>query len=272
MLKENNIKKRRLARAIGFAFLLVGLVIILASVPGITGFAVFDGAPSGAGFVLGIVAFLVGIVMLSSSRKIEEKESALETAVSVYDALEHEKNKDRSYTMTDPKLHVSRTGQTTLGDFKKEISRYRRDDGGEELVQIVRKDYEPSLKKFADSDDEERSRIAVSFLKVLDPNYKCGKEIEEGEKRKNPGLSLKEKREIRDEFRSYDGTITSGQRAILRRYDLAYEPAPKGGHPSITDNQTHQKISLSSTPSDSFAGMNIANDVIHMVERRKNEN
>ena len=64
MEKESERIKRKLLRIIGAGYLVLGIIVILASSRGITGFVIFEDIPSGVGYVLGIVFLIVGVLVL----------------------------------------------------------------------------------------------------------------------------------------------------------------------------------------------------------------
>lgn len=67
MIKESELIKRRLVRAIGFAYLLLGAIVLLNSFPALTGFAIYEDIPAQVGEILGFVFIGIGIFVLMSS-------------------------------------------------------------------------------------------------------------------------------------------------------------------------------------------------------------
>lgn len=67
MIKESEFIKKKLTRAIGFAYLLLGAIVILNSFPSFTGFAIYEGLPAPVGGILGFVFIVIGIFALMSS-------------------------------------------------------------------------------------------------------------------------------------------------------------------------------------------------------------
>jgi len=67
MIKESDLIKRKLIRTIGFAYLLLGTIVLLNSFPSLTGFVIYEDIPAQAGGILGFVFIVVGIFVLMSS-------------------------------------------------------------------------------------------------------------------------------------------------------------------------------------------------------------
>ncbi len=81
MEKESELIKKRLVRLIGFGYFLLGAIIIFISFRGMTGFVVLEEIPESAGYVLGIISFVVGILVLMSSEDLDKKINRLKKEV-----------------------------------------------------------------------------------------------------------------------------------------------------------------------------------------------
>lgn len=84
MEKESDKIKKKLLRLVGIGYLLLGIVIILGSFEGITGFVIADGLSGGAGWFFGLVFLGIGIGLLMNReaegglvKKIKEKKSSV---------------------------------------------------------------------------------------------------------------------------------------------------------------------------------------------------
>ncbi len=246
-------------RILGLLYLVLGVGVLLNSFSGITGFVIYEDVDLKWGGLLSVVFVVIGILVLFTTRTSEKSE--LERAV-VYEFNEKEKDKNRSYRLIDRALHLSKNGQISLGEFKREISSLRREEGGEELVKIVQQEYGPALHKIAESTDKKKARIAGAFLEVLEKGYRYEEE------REDYRLTQEEKRKIRNAFKERTDRLSTAQRDILRKYELAYMPSASGGHQKISYKDTGYNIGFSSSPSDRrFAGLRMANDIIHLIEK-----
>ena len=67
MIEESSLIKRKLVRAIGLAYLLLGAIVLLNSFPALTGFAIYEDIPAQVGEIFGFVFIAVGIFVLMSS-------------------------------------------------------------------------------------------------------------------------------------------------------------------------------------------------------------
>lgn len=260
------------SRIASFIFLIVGSLIFILSSNSITGGVIFDssffdGVPVSS---LGLFVIIIGLILFVHSQS-----SDLENTVEVYETDAHEnKIKDKASVrkryMTDPRLNFGNKGYVSLDDFKREVDNYRQmGQDGEELIDVIRSEYEPSLKKIADSEDNHKSQIARDFLRVLNPLEKSITDSpSEGEKYE--GLNSEEKREIRIAFRNWDGDLDQRQREVAKKYHLVVEKH-KGNHIKIRQEGYGRKVTTSSSPSDVRTGLNLATEIVHLIEENKRE-
>lgn len=227
-----------------------GAIIIAFSVPRFTGFAIaHDGA--WAISVLGLAFMFCGGMLLMSAR---EEENELVKTLRLYDKSGGKrKDHDNCYVMEDEQ------GPHTLGEFKVEIEKLRRDQDGEDLVGLLREEFTPSLK--AAVQNEAEAAIAWEFLAAL------------GERRPKESeyqMSKTERREIITSFREWHGVPTTDQRQVLARYNLVYAKND-GPHPKIIFQGTGYSMAVAKTPSDSaHGGQNMAHAIIKLIENARN--
>ena len=72
---------RKINLVLGWIYLILGIVILLNSFQGITGFVVFSDASVGWGWFLGLVFVVIGVVVLAAGR--EDEEGGLEKLAKV---------------------------------------------------------------------------------------------------------------------------------------------------------------------------------------------
>lgn len=258
--------KHKLLHILGIFYLIIGFIILLNSFQTITGFAIIQDIQPKISPILGIILISIGLLISTATK---EKEGELEKKVklSVYSGKTGQTN-DENYRMTDPSLYFEQSGAVSLGRFKRDIQHLRESQDGEELIKIVRDEYEPKLKEIAGSTDKEKANIAVEFLKILDPNY-LPQERESSHK-EDYSLTSEEREEIKGAFRQYSGRINKQQREILRKYDLEYDPTGKGDDAKIRHHGADFFITISRhPPSDYRAGIYAAHDIIGLIERLK---
>ena len=61
--------KKRVVRIIGFVFLVFGIILLLNSFSGITGYVIFKDVGKGVGSILGLVFVIGGLVLLMAERE-----------------------------------------------------------------------------------------------------------------------------------------------------------------------------------------------------------
>ncbi len=259
MLKEM-IKKRALQLIAGL-YIIAGIVGIINSLSSITGLVIYENISPKLGSLLGIIFLALGILVLIAVR---EKESILETRLAVYNSRKG-RTKDENYMMTDPELYFENSGAISLGRFKREINALREGQSGEELVKLVKDEYEPFLEKIAESEDRERSMIAIEFLKVIDPKYQTII-TEHHPREEDYSLTREQREEIKNAFRSYDGRVTTEQKAILRKYNLIFDNTG-GGEAKIRYPGIGYTVTVSKTPSDLRAGLNLVVNIKELIEK-----
>src|SRR3989344_4721798 len=251
--------KKRILHVISIFFIILGFIILLNSFQTITGFSVYESADFKLSISLSVIFLALGLLIAAVAR---EKESHLEKSIemSVYNAKSG-RTEDENYMMTDPELYFEQSGAISLGRFKRELNLLNQGETGKDLVNMIRSEYEPPLKEMAESEDSEKSRIATAFLKVLDPVYNQ----QEREKPKDYSLKKEEREEVKDAFRSFDGTLDRNQRSILRKYNLIYEEGTKHRH--IIYAGTGYKTPIQRHPGvDSRTGLNKAIQIIELIE------
>ncbi len=240
-------------RVIGVVLLLIGLILIILTSPKLTGFAISEKNISEMTLkVLGIILFIGGILILSSQNT---SEKILEDKINVYDdgidKGNSKRNIARHYFMNDNKADFSRDGKVSLEEFRRQIESYK-NEGEEELAEVVRQEYGPGLHRIV-SEGGEKSKIARAFLDVL-----------EGPKENaRYQLSREDKREIRTAFRTYDGTLNSTQKDVLKKHGVSYE---RGAKHFLLVKGGKQIYAIPATPSDRRGGLNGAADIIKALE------
>lgn len=247
---------RKVIRGFGLALVIWGLVLIFIGQVSITGFVIVGDLNFEWRFVLGLVLVVGGFLIFMSSR---EKVSVLEGVVDVYDATNGKNpSAERDYHLLDPYLSFGRA-DITLRDFKQGIVAIRED---EELFSIVKGEYGPPLIKLREAGGE-KGRIATQFLNVL--GY-----TEEDSINSRDLVSPEERKEIKDTFKEWDGSLSRRQREMLDKYNIGYEKSRAGSHWHLTYGE--KMVTASSSSSDWKAGRNVASDLLRMIEhRRKNK-
>ena len=136
--------------ASGILSLVVGVLAILSSFSGITGFAVYDGIGRAGIWVLGLVFVIGGILLCTSGleQKLEVKNTVLQ------------KRSDGYYV-----FNTTNGKGYSLNDIKE----FSNDDG---LKRELRKEYLPDLLRlYANSPSNERTKYKM-FIEALSPNAK----------------------------------------------------------------------------------------------------
>jgi len=240
-------------RFLSLILFFLGIFFLLNSKTDITGAVI--GLPdisSGFSSILGIVFIFVSLILFMTNR------SDLETKIDVYDDGIDRKNKERNlaqhYFMSDYNgdFHINRA-PISLGEFERQINSYR-NEGEEEFVEIIEDQNSPALHRIVERGGN-KVEIARAFLKVL-----------EGEVERNYRLNTVERREIREPFRTYDGDITRDITKIFKKYNIDYE-IRHGGHYKFKQPGGGVSVTASRTPSDIKTGLNIATEIIKMIEK-----
>ncbi len=250
------LRKERI-EIIGILFVFVGIIALANSFVGITGYAVFSGVNYKGGILISLLFFVIGAVLLGMNGQSGE---VLEARVRVN---KKDKNSDRAYVFDDIKMDFG-GGPITYDEFRRTIGNYRKESGGEELVEVVRQEYGSTFRKAAQSADQDEARAGKAFLEVL------GEKVEERKEEKYE-LDSKEAKRIRDSFRSFDGRINPQQREVLSDNGLVYiQNHGKGEHPKIFYNASFLTIPYTHNI-DPRAGLNLAHQIIHLIEKGRNK-
>ena len=251
--------RKSVFQGFGLAFVIWGIFLAVNSYYGITGFFILEDAKLINGNIFNLAFIVVGILLMTLGR--EEKRKGLETRVRVYDESGGKnKDPDTFYRMTDPKLSLGQAGVVTLGEFKRQIAEFRRDAGGDELVNIVKEEYGPGLRDIAESDDEPRAQIAKEFLSVL------GEEIEE----RDYHLTREEKREIRSVLKEISHGLDNRQKRVLAKYGLADEgKSGRGEHPKLLYLETGNTSPHPDNLGDYRGALNYATDLIKFINNQR---
>ena len=240
-------------RIVGFVLIIIGVFLILASTPRVTGFAVFDDTFFRSGFQLVGLVFLIGGALLLTFGK-----KSLESQVEVYDdgigrSLPH--REEQHYFMNDSEGAISSSGRVSLGEFKKQIDHYRKEEQGDELIEIIRGAYSPSLHNLVKRGGE-KATVARAFLDVLEgPN-----ESDEN----STTISFAEKREIKNAFRGWDGKPTREQLEVIGKYGITYEHG--SNHGKLWIGPYSRPVSL--TPSHE-ASSGITRDIVNLIHESR---
>lgn len=245
--------KNKYLKFFGITLIIIGLIFII-SLINITGLVILEKIDKGRVSLFSIVFIVLGIIILASTR-----ESELEK-ITVFKSRKA-RTKEESYMLKDPDLFFGSSGELTLEKFKREINQLRSSSGGEELVGIIREAYESRLIEIAESENSERAEIAQEFLKVLDENYS-----HVDKKNESHRLEKKEREEIKHAFRTYDGRITTEQRTVLKKYNLVFYNSGTS-EAKILYPGIGYSVTVSRTPSDYRAGLNIVRDIIDLIEK-----
>lgn len=256
-------------KVVGAVLIIVGIVFLLSGGAGITGDAISVGDLSGEAInwttgIIGLVLIIGGVLLGMSGRENSETETKDKSKLEIklMDISKgKDQNHDRAYVLIDNQGAFGGAGTpVNLGQVRKEVSRLSRDDP--EYVGFVKEVYLPEFQRQAREGNDEEKRVANGFLGVFD------KVIEEDEGPQYPKLDKSERREIKDAFRSWDGTINPHQKEVLNKYGLVYEPpSGKRAHPRIY-TEDGRNMSAAGTPSDHRAGMNMVRDMIGLIEGR----
>ncbi len=252
-------------RGLAIVFLLLAVLTFLFSMPSITGLVIFDSEFNGTINILGLIFLIIGLILFGHS---QAHGATLEKRVSVY-RESHKKggDEDSHYFMTDPELSFGLSGVVSLYEFRKEIDSYRAmGKEGEDLINVIRQEYEPPLLEIVASHDEDKSSIAEDFLKVLSPE-----EESLGERSSYKKLSREERREIQLAFRNWEGSLDKKQREVVNKYGLTGEVS--GRHMKIRQKgYDDNPVTASLTPGDYRAGRNLSGHIIKMLEQNMNKN
>lgn len=233
----------------GLIVVLSGALLMLGSL-GVTGFAIYELNNIGSsGRVIGIAIVIVGLLIMTSGK------SELEEKVEVYDTS-HGKRNDilNVYVMID---QYGR--RMTLRDFERMIEGFRKEKGGEELVEMAKEEYAGLLLQIAKEGNQEKERIAKSFLEVLGINPES----------EDYHLADEEKRELVVAFTEWGGSPDTKQREVMRKYNLYYEQGKN--HPKIGIIGTGYSHGVPLTPSDVRGSRNMIHEIIKMMEKARKE-
>ncbi len=243
----------------GLAFVIWGIFLLLGISFGITGFFILEEPKIINSYVFNIFFIVIGILLMTLGR--EGKRKGLEAEIEVYDESRGKgTNYDNSYRMTDPKLSLGQAGVVGLGEFKRQIAEFQREEGGDELVKIVKDEYGPRLREIALSADESRAHIAKEFLVVL------GEKIDE----RDYHLTKEEKREIRMRFREFHTSPDRRQTEVIKKYGLEWDGSHgHGAHPKLVYVETGNKLVISSTPSDYRSTLNFSGHLIRFINEQR---
>lgn len=231
---------------------LSGLLLALDSFR-ITGFAVYNGDSAGSsifGFI-GLILFVGEVFMMTAAK------SELEKSVEVYDNSKGKsKETGRFYTMID-----KYGKRLSLGEFKEMIDGFRKEKDGEGLIEMAKQEY-AELLTIAEDKDDEKSRVAKSFLEVLGINT---------EKEEDYRLKKEERRELIEAFRSWSGEPNARQREVMKKYNLHYQ-SKSGKHPKIVYIGTGYSHAVPWSSGDSIRGAkNMAHDFMALIERARKD-
>ncbi len=242
------------ARFWGLFLAILGIFIVIVTVPRFTGLAVFEDASFARPVqIIGFLLFIGGILLFMTQRK------DLESHVDVYDDGIGKGLKDRErehYFMNDSELAVSQNGKVSLGEFTRQINSYRGQKDSEEYIEVIRTVYGPGLHDIV-AQGGEKAKVARAFLDVLE-----GPE----EKQDDDSISPEEKREMKMAFRGWDGTPSREQMEVCRRYGITYEHGPNQGKFRLGS----YSVTVSLTPSRE-AGNYITSDIANMIEKNRKE-
>ena len=260
MIKESERIRGKMLVLVGIGYLLLGFVLIL-STARITGLVVVGNAPEGLGYALSIVFIVVGILVIMSGRTKEHV--GLETTLEGFVFVSEGRDKGEYY-MKDPLKHFSKEGVkvVSLRDFRREIGYYRKNEG-EEIVDMAKRDYGPILHGVIESGSEIERKVAISFLHVLEPNFKYEEKREELYR-----VPQEDKNRIISLFDGWRGErLTPRQREILRDYNLVFVKGSNGN--KIYYAGTESFISVASTPSHDMQNIT-ATKIVRMIENYRN--
>ena len=178
------------ARFWGLLLAILGIFLVLITVPKFTGLAILgDSSMLVSVQIIGFIFFIGGILLLMVSR-----EEDLETQVEVYDdgVGKGLNNREREhYFLVDSERGFSADGRVSLGEFEKQIRSYRREKSGQKYIEVIRGTYAGGLHKIV-AQGGERAKVARAFLDVLEGSQ---------EKREEDySISPDEKRDIKNAF------------------------------------------------------------------------
>ncbi len=189
--------RKRNLMIVGFVFIFWAIFLAFRGFSKITGLVVLENANEPFLNLTAILFFVMGVFLMIASNR--DRKEGIEERVEVYDASNGKKRDDESLRMTDPELEFGKEGYVTLSKFKKVIGSYKSEEGGEELVEIIRNIYGHALHQIRDGDNKERAEIAGRFLEVLEgPIEERGEEYQ---------LPREERRKIKDAFRGWNGRV-----------------------------------------------------------------
>lgn len=176
----------------------------------------------------------------------------LEKEVSVFSIAR--KFQDKTYSeneiyITDPYNNFgNQKGTISLEEFRTKINEFKKDP---ELMEVIKEEYYSPLKDIKDGGGE-KAIFAVKFLEVLGyPEEKSG------------GLSKDEKNRIKNTFKNYTNGLTPAQKKIIKEYGGKIEDTER--HYKIIFGKT-RPVTVSRSPSDKRAGLNISHNIIHLIE------
>lgn len=241
---------KKIFRIAGAFIALIGIVLILNASSGITGFTILEGIGKTAGYIIGLVLILGGILFYMGGRMSEE--AGLSKKLKVYD-LSHgskEAKPNEVYVLED-----GYGNRITLGGLRRQITEYERDPDGAELKKILREEYSAGLQELALDEEEQKRKIATIFLEAL------GEKVPRESIYKLP---KEERLRIINAFKDWRHHPNVAQAKILREYDFEFERG--GSENKIRHRETRRYISVGSTPSDVHAGENNGKALCKLIE------
>lgn len=237
-------------KKLGVTIILLGFVLIInSSLIKITGNVISESFNMGDS-IFGLVLIIGGLALFLS----QEGKSGLE--IKVYDISKGKRKEENFYEMTDPNLYFGNMGKVNLSEFKRGIKDLK---GDPELIQLVKEEYGEKLLELNKKGNVLEKEISKRFLNVL-----YGNKIPSEEKEI---LSKEEKKDIRRAFDSgWYGRPNRAQSKVLKNFGLAYKSGSGHGKIYSIDNPKNN-MGISSTPSDTNAGKNIARDLFRLIKK-----
>jgi len=247
----------------GLFLTIVGILIILSSVSGITGSVISNETlAKSVSTIIGLVLVIGGLGLF-----IQENVSPLE--LKVYDTANGKsKYFENTYFMSDLGLAISKSGRVSLGEFRHAIDEV---EGDKELLDFYQKEFGIGLQDIRDEGNSLEKNIAKEFLDIL-YHGEVPSEMEESEEVKEY-ISSAERKEIKDAFKGgWKNAPNNKQSAVLKKYNLEFDGKDRA-HPKIShQNDSRIKITVSKTPSSHRVGRDIAGDLIDMVIKYNQQN
>jgi hypothetical protein len=241
--------------------LILGVFVFLdSSGGGVTSLTVFEfGEGSRGESILGALIFLVGVVLLFMSRRKREEEGLEE--VIVYDSSGGKsEDHDRFYILEDSASEVG-GGRVSLGQFKRVVREYEEEEGGEELVKVVRRVYSFALRKVVDSGEAGKAEVAEAFLGAL------GEEVGRDESYR---LGREEREEVKATFRGYEGgKPNKTQKDVMGKYGFRYVKGSGKHLDKFEHSETGASHIFFSSPSDWRSRKNLSSHLIKKIEEAR---